>query len=215
MKLNSLVLCGLLAAGFNAQADKKPVLTNEHVDVGVAFEDGEWDFHIHDETNGVEYEPAGAVLMVGALARTTVPAEPAYSFLGKPGSTIWVLSQVQDAALMFLGVGSDEIPPGLFLNDTFQLKLRKVRGPGHFTVWDTDAFGSPKVIFNTRDKIKADDVFHGVSGSHRHLHWAFSKPGKYKVTFEACARLADGTPVSSGHVTYTFDVTKKDKSVKP
>lgn len=213
MKLNSILLCGLLAAGFNAHADKKPVLTNEHVDIGVAFEDGEWDLHIHDETNDVEYEPSGAVLSVGAMARAKVTADPAFAFLGKPGSTVWILPQVQNPDLIFLGFGAEEIPPGLFLNDSYELHLKKVKG-GHFAVWDVDSFGTPQVLMNTRDGIGEADVFIGQAQGHQDLNWAFSKPGRYRVTFEARATLADGTVVSSGDVTYRFDVRRKPKASK-
>ena len=214
MKTKLILLAGLLSAGL-LTSSAQVVLTNQHVDVGVAFEDGAWDLHIHDETNDIEYEPDAAVLLVGSVARTTVPNDPAYSFLGRAGRPIWILPQVENEALLFLGIGSEEIPDGLFLNNAFDLTLKKVRGPGHFTVWDVDAFGTPSVIMNTRDRIRTNDVFHGVAGSHAHVNWGFSQPGRYRVAFEATATLADGTPVSSGEVTYTFRVQRAPRPHAP
>jgi len=211
MKTKLLLLAGLLSAGL-LSAQAQTVLTNQHVDIGIAFEDGAWDLHVHDETNDVEYDPDDAVLLVGSMARTTVPADPAYRFLGRAGRPVWILPQVQSSALIFLGFGAEEIPPGLFLNDAFDLRLKKVRGPGHFTVWDVDSFGNPVVLMNTRDRIGTNDVFHGVPGSHQDLNWGFSQPGRYRVTFEATAKLADGTPVTAGEAIYTFRVQRAQRT---
>src|SRR5688572_10129161 len=66
------------------------LLTTEHVDVGLAFEDGAWDLHLHDETNDVEYGPGEALLHASAAARVTVPPGSQFAFLGAaPGDTVW------------------------------------------------------------------------------------------------------------------------------
>jgi surface-anchored protein len=39
-----------------------------------------------------------------------------------------------------------------------------------------------------------------------HANWAFTAPGRYLVTFEASATVDGGGFVSTGNVTYTFDV---------
>lgn len=212
-KTKTLLLAGLLSAGFTLTATaQKTFLNNEHVDVGVAFEDGEWDLHIHDETNDREFEPGDAVLRVGGLARTTVPADPAYAFLGRPGSTVWILPAVQNADLLFLGIGAEELEPGIFVNDTVRLHLKRVRGPGrkaHFAVYTIDAFGTPVVGMNTRDGLTEADAVDVPAGGHTDYNWAFSAPGRYRVTFEATGTLLDGTVVSSGDVTYTFHVVRR------
>src|ERR1041385_1857097 len=120
MKIQTLVLAGLLSAGLAAHADKKVTLsadTTDHADIGIAYEDGEWNLHVHDEGNDIEYDPAQIILLVGNVAKTTVPNNPAYSFLGAPGSAIWILPKVENAALLFLGFGAEEIPDGLFLHN--------------------------------------------------------------------------------------------------
>lgn len=201
-----LLTAGLLLAALPAAAGRKTPLEQDHIDLGVAFEDGSWDLHLHDESNDREFEPDAALLRVGAAARTTVPADPGYAFLGAAGSPVWILPAVQNSDLLFLGLGAEEVAPGILLGDTVRLHLRRVRGPGEFAVYAIDAFGSPVVGMNTRDGLGAGDAVDLVAGAHSDFNWAFSRPGRYQVTFEATGQLVDGTPVSSGESTFFFHV---------
>ena len=210
MKLKTLLTTtGLLSASLSLHA--QTMLQNEHVDIGIAYEDGAWNLHIHDETHDIEFSPPtgpdGAILQVNANALTTVSANPLFSFLGTPGSSLWILPNTQDPNLLFLGFGAEEIPAGLFVGDTFNMRLAGVSGPGEFTVFDFNSLGEPFVIMNTRDGLSAADNFAAVPGAHSDLNWAFSQPGTYTVSFEASGTLADGNLfTSSGPVAYTFQV---------
>ncbi len=66
----------------------------------------------------MESAPNGAILGVDIVdAHSTVPANPQFSFLGTAGSSVWVLPQVQDPALLFLGFGTEELEIGVFVNN--------------------------------------------------------------------------------------------------
>jgi surface-anchored protein len=201
-----LLLAGLLSAGLPTHG--QTVLQNEHVDIGIAYEDGAWDLHIHDEDNDVEYEPGDAILQVNAGAETTVSSNPLFNFLGTAGSATWILPAVEDPSLLFLGFGAEEIESGLFVGDTLNMYLRGVSGPGEFALFDFDGLtGDPRVFMNSRDGFTAADLFVAPAGGHTHLNWAFSAPGTYTVSFEASGILADGNVfTSSGPVDYTFHV---------
>lgn len=210
-----LTTTGLLSAVLSLHA--QTVLQNEHADIGIAFEDGLWNLHIHDETHDIEYSPPsgplGAILQVNAGAQTTVSANPLFSFLGTAGNPIWILPNTQDPSLLFLGFGAEEIQPGMFVGDTLNMRLHSVSGPGDFTVFDYDTFGNPFVIMNTRDGLSAADNFIAVLGAHSDVNWAFSQPGTYTVNFEASGTLADGDLfTSSGSVAYTFEVVPEPSS---
>jgi surface-anchored protein len=210
MKLRTiLTTTGLLSAGLSLHA--QAVLQNEHADIGIAFEDGVWNLHIHDETHDVEYSPPsgpdGAILQVNVGALTTVSANPLFSFLGTAGNPIWILPNIQSPDLLFLGFGAEEIQAGMFVGDTLNMRLTGVSGPGDFTVFDYDTFGNPFVLMNTRDGLSAADNFVAVPGAHSDVNWAFSQPGIYTVNFEASGTLADGNLfTSSGPVAFTFQV---------
>src|SRR5687767_8574744 len=130
-----------------ATAATPVTLDSGHVDVfGIAFEDGQFDLHVHDETNDVEYEPSQVRLAVKPEARTEVPNDPAYAFLGSPGSPVWVLPQVEDPQLLWPGIATEEVEPGTFVNDALTLKVECVSGPAGFSIFTTDPVGAPAVL---------------------------------------------------------------------
>jgi surface-anchored protein len=206
--IRQLGLAALLTTGLASHA--QTYLWEGHTDVGIVYEGGAWNLHIgqHEATPPMEYAPNEAILGVDLLAaHTTVPADPQFSFLGTPGSSVWILPQVQNPALLFLGFGTEELPTGLFLNDQVTLSLSGVRAPGQFSVFETDMFGNPHVIMNSGDGITGADSLVLPAGAHQHVNWAFSTPGTYEVDFNASGTLADGNVfTSSGPITYTFDV---------
>ena len=208
-KLKSLLAVALaspVALSLNAQT----LLTEGHTDVGIVYELGGWNLHIgqHEATPPMEYAPNEAILGVNIVgAHSTVPANPQFSFLGMAGSSVWVLPQVQDPALLFLGFGTEELESGIFVNNEVTLSLQGVRAPGQFSVYEVGMFGSPTVLMNSGDGTTAADSIRLTAGGHRHVNWAFSTPGTYEVDFEAAGTLVDGSVFSaSGPITYTFSV---------
>jgi surface-anchored protein len=211
MKTPILLLAGLLSAGLTAHAGKI-VFSDIHADIDLGFENGELALVVHDHTHDIEYDAKDVILQVNGGARTTVPTDPAYRFLGAVGAAIWILPAVQDPNLLFLGLASEEVDAGIFLDDTVRLTLKRVRGPGDFAMYAIDPFGSPVVYFNTRDGVTANDAFDSPAGGHTDFNFAFSKSGQYHITFEATGILLDGTFVASGEVTYTFRVLRANSA---
>jgi surface-anchored protein len=207
VNLCALAAAGALALAGSSRAADLPVLTTGHTDVGVNYEDDAWDLHVHAEALGLEYEPDGVWLKVMPTARTTVPSAPAYGFLGAAGSSIWVLPAIQRPDLLFLGFGTEELASGIFANNAVTLALKSVEGPGHFIVYQVDAFGSPIVFYNSRDGLDTNDVRTLLGGGHTHVNWAFTTPGKYRIGFQATGVLAaTGETTTSDVAEYLFDV---------
>jgi surface-anchored protein len=182
------------------------VLGQGHVDApGIAFEDGEWDLHIHDEDNDTEYEPECATLKAEDEAETLVPANPAFAFLGSVGDPIWILPQVEDPDLLYLGYGTEEIGNGTFVGDQIDWSLVDVDGPGAFIVYSVDGFGTPTVLFNSNDPLPQTLTI--PTGTHTHVNWAFTAEGEYTISYSAAGELeGGGGPTDSGPVEYTFQI---------
>jgi surface-anchored protein len=203
--LPGLIAAALTAGALPATASPLVVISQGHIDaVDVHYEDGGLELHVHDDTvdPSVERDPADVVMRVLPGAETTVPDDPAYGFLGNPGAPVWVLPQAQDPALLWPGLSTEEIEPGVFAGDSVTLTLRKVRGPGALSVFTTDAVGAPTVLANSGDGTP-DHLTLGVAG-HRHVNWGFTQPGWYRAAFQATATLADGTTVTSDPTVFTF-----------
>jgi len=185
------------------------VVLQGHTDVGIAYENNAWDLHVHDEALDIEYEPDKALLFVGPQAERIRAAGSQFDFIGvDAGATFWQLPHSPpNPELLQLGFGSEEIEAGTFLTDRFQISLKAVNGPGHFSVWRSTDSG-PEVFFSTVDGISGLDLFDGLSGGHSDLNWGFTAKGRYEVTIEAHGFLDDGDTIEdfSGDTTYYFSV---------
>jgi surface-anchored protein len=201
----SLSLAAALAVGLNASA--QTYLWQGHADVGVNYENSAWDLHVHSHVDG-EFEPDEVVLGVDQVAaQGTVAAGSQWSFLGSAGAPVWILPQGPNPALLFLGLGAEELADGIFVNNAVTLSLTGVNGPrGNFALYRTDMFGNPTVLMNAGDGITVADTVTLQAGSHGHANWAFTAPGRYEIAFSAAGELVGGGLTSSGPVTYTFDV---------
>lgn len=200
-----VALAATLAAGVTAaSASSTVVLDRGHVDVGVGFEDGALNVHVHDETNDVEHDPADVHFVAPPAARTTVPDDPAFGFLGDPGGRVWILPEVENPELLFLGIGTEELEPGVFAGDSVTLRVLRVRGPGSFSVFTSDPFGAPQVLINSRDGLP-DSLALPVA-THLHANWAFTARGTYRVLVQATATLAGGGAIRSPLAILTFCV---------
>lgn len=186
------------------------VLSVGHVDVvDVEYEDGALEIGVHDESvePSVEYEASDVTLLVKKQAKTTVPDDPAYRFLGKAGNKVWILPEVQDPNLLWAGFSTEELVPGVFTGDAVSVTVEQIRGPGDVAVFTQNAVGEPNVLVNSGDGLP--DTLALTTGAHLHTNWAFEKAGVYRFTVRASATLADtGAAVTSEPVVYTFRVQR-------
>jgi putative ABC transporter-associated repeat protein len=134
-----------------------------------------------------------SVLQLLPGSRTAVPDNPAYAFLGAPGSTIWQVSQTQQSGLLWPGWSTEAIPVDA-TTAGIGWSIDRVQGPGEFALYQTSQFGTPTVLFNTRDGLP--DRYEIPKNVHAHGSWAFTAEGTYCLAFARSATLADGTPVT-------------------
>ncbi|MFQ3588587.1 MAG: choice-of-anchor M domain-containing protein [Fimbriimonadaceae bacterium] len=193
------------------------IIEEGHLDLGVKYSNGVWDLHIHDDFGG-EYSPADTLLYAGEAARVTRPSGASWDFTGAaPGQTFWVLPQVEVPGILFLGIGSEEMSGSTFdsyfendprINATgrwITLSVVGVRGPGHFSVWQTSPLGQIVPWVATSDGLDATDRLFMREGGHVHFNWGFTQVGLYEIDIRATARLG-GSVVESDVTTYHFGV---------
>ncbi|MEU4448706.1 choice-of-anchor M domain-containing protein [Actinosynnema sp. NPDC050801] len=173
-----------------AHADAPVVIADGHVDLGPRLVDGRWVLQLRDDTGDgpVWREPADVVLQVADAAKTTVPDDPAYAFLGSPGGDIWVLPQVQDQEVVWPGWNTQDPSIAEVVGREVDWRLHDVEGPGRFELFLTGNFGTPETIFSS-DRPYPQEI--GVeAGTHVHGNWVFTAPGAYSLDVEMAT--ADG-----------------------
>jgi surface-anchored protein len=204
-RLAAVLLTVAVVAGTATPAHAAPVtLTSGHADVlDVDYEAGTLQLHVLDATD-VERAPADVVFQVPAAAKTTVPGGSAWSFLGAPGDTAWVLPQSNTSGLLWAGWNTAEIPTGVLQTNSVTFRLTGLSGPGRFSVYTVSA-GTPTRLFDSGDGLP--DTRTVARNTHSHANWAFTAAGTYTATFEVTGRLAStGATVSTGAQAFTFTV---------
>ena len=218
LKLASRVIL-LTFLFFSSEGRGQTTIANGHVDifgVGYVAEDpGAFDFEflIHDEDSGAELEPSSTVLQINATGLQSVPTAPEFSFLGTPGSSVYILPKFEEEAdssgVIFAGVGTEEILPadwGLG-GSAIAIELTGVLSVplgGKFVLWDEDIFGDPNPLISSSDLTNYPSITVPID-NHSHYYWGFTEPGSYELAFAASGTPAGGS-LQSATQTYTFQV---------
>lgn len=219
IKTVTLPLLFALAAVGNAQWVQ---LSEGHIDLGLGYEGGEWDPHVHAGDLDEEFAPDEAYIYYGESARFTRPAGSAYNFTGAAeGQQIWRSFSSNIAGVPWLGFGFEEIAPGTFgtylqtddrrdpiVAEWVELQILDYTAPvgGHVSFFQGGG-SSPTVWFATADGIDASDKFISTVGGHEHGSFLFTAAGIYSITFQASAiDLATNERIFSDPYTHYFGV---------
>ncbi len=176
------------------------VLNDGHIDlIAPRILDGQLSTQIKDGTQGpdraVWRDPADVVLHLVPAARNTVPADPAYSFLGAPGAPVWLIPQTQIPGIVWAGWNTESLSAQEVDGDV-DLRVTAVDGPGRLGVFLTGL--APVVLVDSGDGLPDTTVV--PLGTHAHANWAFGGEGTYRITIEVNATLADGRTVADSDV---------------
>jgi|YNPMSStandDraft_1061717.scaffolds.fasta_scaffold07624_2 surface-anchored protein len=180
--------------------------TQEHVDLSVQWNAPSNTLYLmaSDDTNGGLLYASNecAVLCPEAMKFLLPPGTP----LGNEGDPLWILPQNPYPDTPYVGVSAESIPPGVF-EGPLTLRLHRVEGPGHFLLWQADAFGHFRIKMDSRDGIDANDRLTIPIGGHEHYNWGFTTSGTYRVYFQAQGRrLGQTNDVISPETPFTFHI---------
>lgn len=194
-----IIVCAAYIAG-TANASTY-YYTEGHAHIGLV-EDGSLELHFGAEgatINGVEdvdleCEAEDVVIVVSDAAATT-----------SGGETTWVITQSHQEGVPFIGFGAHDAE-GLYVDNEISVSLTAYSGPGEFSMYSTDSFGTATYYMSTEDGLGSDTyVLDLDNGDHAHLNMAFTEVGTYELTFTATAELVSGGTETST-ATYTFEV---------
>lgn len=194
MKLLAVLM--LFVAPLTTAPAEQVVISNGHVDLGPRFVDGTWTIQLRDDTTDpAVWRPLeNVVLQATSKARVAVPADPAYTFLGKPGQQVWVIPQVQQAGVIWPGWNTQDREVATRVDREVTWRLEGVRGPGAFTLFLNSDFGKPAPVFDSRKPFPQDT---GIDvNTHVHGNWTFDAEGTYLLDVSMTARLTDGSTVT-------------------
>jgi surface-anchored protein len=177
------------------------VLDEGHIDaIDVAYEDDQLGISIHDESVSpdVERDPAKTILVVKSASKTQVP-DDRFAFIGPPGADVWLLPEAQPDAqalgVLWPGLATEEIEPGVFVDEQVQVRVKGVLGPNGVSLFFSppDEETPPSILVDSENGLP--DIVTLPVGTHTHLNWAFESPGIYLMEVDVRGQLA-GVPGS-------------------
>lgn len=193
------------------------VYTRGHADFGIGYEEGDFYFHFHaegatvdgSEVGDAEYDIPDVTVMAPLGASVVLPID--FPALGaNTGQTVWILPEVQDPALPFLGLATEELDGAEWGDITFSLgAVTSPSGNGDFALWQSGSFGEVLLRMSTADP--AVDLLLLPTGSHAHYNWGFTEAGIWQVEMTVSGtHIADG--FQSSTQTLTFNVVPEPAS---
>lgn len=211
--MKKTLLIGLVAGLAQFATAQVTYLTNQHMDFRLQYDATATGSNRLNLILG--YDPGqrasnSQVYIVGNTnAKVNIPANQNYAFLGAAGSPVWILPQSQNTSLPYLGVSAEGIPNGVF-NDSMQLQVAAVEGPGNFFSWSVSGAGQPPTVKMVVTNGVATPGFNHAEvliGSHEHDNWAFSTNGLYRVTFRANGQFTgESTNTVGRDVAWAFQI---------
>lgn len=211
----------LVAGGAPASAaDRDFVLTSGHIDLfDVTYDaaSGKLDLNVGDDTGRydagrVYRDPAQVTVAVDDdTAAVQVPDLPAYSFLGEPGDTVYLLPQSQADGLPWPGWSTERLvgtlPAGTEVStaaDAVKLAVA-VDGPGDVHSYMNGATGDViNHYVDTRDT--GADTIPVSRNAHVHTEWVFTETGDYTFTVTPTATTTTGSTLTGDPATYHLRV---------
>lgn len=214
---------GLMPAASAGPDDGRPIATAGHIDSPqISYQDGNLVLNSKGDVTGTKeyinpldshviYSGTGFNGQNGSQQYMfTVPNDPAFEFLGGEGRTWYMAPQlpVGNHEPIWIGFGADaKIPAEKFRDEVVYLDLIGVKGPGRVEALGFHRSGESWVV--NRMFSSVDPVYRSLvvfPGDHTHNATLFSRPGRYELTYQASARLKDGTIVRSKPTVQTWHV---------
>lgn len=146
------------------------------------------------------------------VSRLVVPEDdPNLSFLGEPGTILWVAPQEVDFMdswrPLWAGAGAFdphhelEVPTD-FADGKVTMELAEVDGPGDVEMFFYNrSVDQPDRVFSTK---KGKNSFQLNVGSHGHYSWTFSQAGIYHLSWRVHGKKTDGSEETGPLVTTTW-----------
>ncbi|BCJ50400.1 hypothetical protein Asp14428_18750 [Actinoplanes sp. NBRC 14428] len=116
----------------------------------------------------------------------TVPDDPAFTFLGRPGTPVWAMQEASPFSTFdTTAIGKDDVTGG-----AVTLSLVSVDGPGSFAAYTLSEWGRPTLLLDSNGRTSAQLPAGRRLGG---VVWMFDSTGEYRVRLQATARSGGRT----------------------
>ncbi|GAA2853600.1 hypothetical protein Acy02nite_50270 [Actinoplanes cyaneus] len=159
--------------------------------IALSVDSGKLLLNFREHGQAEDTDPAQLRFTAAAQPAGTVPDDPAYAFLGPPGTTVWSLAG---------GEGLPAIDTTAVAGDV-ALELVSADGPGSFAAYTLSNWGRPALLLDSDSRTSTPVPAGRRTGG---LVWMFDSPGEYRLTLRATVRT--GSTTTQDEATYTVTV---------
>lgn len=188
---------------FVDEVGDKTVVNDGHFDFGVQVSGSNLLARVKDdrENPAVWREPDSLGFRLDGNAERTVPSNPAFDFLGQPGTTFWSVGQAQESGVPWLGWNTQHSSARENINGSTRWQITAVDGPGDLFLYQVDAFGDVIELASSNGDWGSTITI--GANTHAHANWSFTEPGVYRVTNTHSAQLnSGGTATVNSELTF-------------
>ncbi|AKK08605.1 cell surface protein [Corynebacterium testudinoris] len=151
---------------------------------------------------GVRHSPEGVHLVVSDAAFTDTTAQ-----INEIGQATYFLPQTQNQAILWPGWDTQSAEGFRAIDFHFH----EVSGPGEVMLFESSGFGElTSVLSSGGYALSTGQVIQQPYPAHRHVNWAFTAPGTYRMVVSAQGADASGQVQTSNQATYTWVVGSGD-----
>lgn len=188
--------------GDEAPAGERVQVSDGHFDFGPRMRGNSVKAQLKDDREAPPTwrDPADVEFLIGDAAKQPLP-DQGFDFVGNPGDEVWMISQVQQTGVPWLGWNTQD--PELVNNaSAVNMRLDSVNGPGKLNVFvGGGGFGGTDVkqVFQ-----QAGDSYDIPMRTHEHGYWVFTAAGQYTADITFTVTTAAGEQLSaSGTLHFT------------
>lgn len=188
--------------GDEAPAGERVQVSDGHFDFGPRMRGNSVKAQLKDDREAPPTwrDPADVEFLIGDAAKQPLP-EKGFDFVGKPGEEVWMISQVQQTGVPWLGWNTQD--PELVNNaSAVNMRLDALNGPGKMNVFvGGGGFGGSDVKHVFQNSGDSYDI---PMRTHEHGYWVFTAAGQYTADITFTVTTAAGEQLSaSGTLHFT------------
>ena len=195
-------------------------ISRGHVDIGPAVVDDKVSVVVNDDSRehartSVARTPDSVTLQL--LKNSKVKrspkafSDPVFDFMGPQGTELFVSPMQQKNGIVWPGFSSEHIDRASFPNGVkFEIAQKTAPAGGSWWLFTHDSFNGLDLIASTQKPGQID----APEPLHKHVYWAFTKPGMYVLTVSVSGTDADGNEFRSS-ADIRFKVGDEDEAGSP
>lgn len=181
-------------------SEPEVTLASGHADIGPRIINGEWTLQAREDIDGqsVWRDIDDVEFLIGDSGSLIVPEDEQFSFLGPPGTNIWVFPQVQQQGVLWPGWNSQDPSVIDVIDGSITWSLKSAEGRGDIFLFLSGSFGEPELLFGSTPDSPRSVNFE--LDTHAHGNWAFTALGIYLLEMEMSATSLSGEPLSDSGI---------------